>query len=958
MPDSTLIPQPPLPLLAAAHAMAIMSYEAFMQRLQAAPGYTHTIGRAFVECTRNMLRAVGGDELNGIPDMVDFLCEDAGACFASTAEHIPGGPEMAAFVVELLAAMAPAAASPDAAQPNMAADHTLAQWFYKIDEPRLVVSKTYREGPSFLLASDINDKGAKRFAALSTPPRGPLPDGHFYEIAMAIRRRKFLLDIEWLKSEHPELEVEPTLRTLRDAVEAVHGTGALRVAILCASRGDKVSFHVIFSDTCLGFNAQEAFVAMLKERVAPFNFPKGVPDWSIYDRSHAMRMLGQTKLGGDRPLVPYGEGASTDAYDYLWCHYGKLADLPDYTWHDQRPAPEPAPVIIPRVIVKDSPERRALIAKYVRMLSDERAHNEPTWFEVHGALYNIGYDLGEPDAFKDLFVEFSRRSPKYNIAECEAKWAKAKPGGFNLKNLTDWAVEDDPVAGADVKRALGRLWHADREEAEAEAEPVNLESFAAAFRALGFEARVEARVQAPAELPPAPVMEAPAAVIAPMPTIPAIPIDVWTWKPSGRETYEEVKEKFEKYNFMITQHGTFGRYNFDSRIPTFNSAATLKTIYSDWRSKDDGKSNFITKWMKDIDKRRYQTVDFAPPPCTVPDQVFNTFYGFKASLLTCEPAIDMGVIEEFIDILAGREASAKKYLLDWMASCVQRPAQKSDATAVLLHSTVQGVGKNMLIEFLGRDIIGTNYYKKPRSIADTVFGRFADALENTVLLFLDETKGLQKYAEDLKGLITDDEVTIERKGMMPMTFRNAVRLIMATNNDHTIKVEATDRRYVLINCSAEKVGNGAYFTSVRQWMNEERNQRGFYDYLMTRDISKVDFINGRPMTDIYKQAKLDSLPPLTKWLVEKVNVIADDAEPMSIVIASRERDNFRDWARLNGDREVLSDSMITRHLKKLGVVAEDHTKIDNVRAYQYVWADIRTKISEVTRIGVDLLFAA
>ena len=298
-----------------------------------------------------------------------------------------------------------AMAAPGAVALNPAEWHPLQA--YALD----VVRTLHRTSPICLIARDVPSErlGAKQYGAVHTPPRGALIDGHYYEVAPMFRRRRFLLDIEWLISEHPELEVNTTMRALRDAVEAVHGTGPLRVAILSASRGDKVSFHVLFIDTCFGYLAQNAFVKQLKERVAPLGFPVGVPDFAIYTNNRAMRMLGQTKLGGDRPLVPYGDDASNDAADYLWCHYAdSLEELPAFTWKEPAPEPAPAPVV-ERAVVEDSPERRALIAECVRMLKPGRADYEPTWAEVGWALFNIGDDIGDVDAFKPLFFEFSRQ---------------------------------------------------------------------------------------------------------------------------------------------------------------------------------------------------------------------------------------------------------------------------------------------------------------------------------------------------------------------------------------------------------------------------------------------------------------------------------------------------------------------------------------------------------------------
>jgi len=387
----------------------------------------------------------------------------------------------------------------------------------------------------------------------------------------------------------------------------------------------------------------------------------------------------------------------------------------------------------------------------------------------------------------------------------------------------------------------------------------------------------------------------------------------------------------------------------------------MGTIYKDWlftRADEKGKTQrvpFFPFWLQASEKRAYETMDFVPPPLTVPPYVFNTFYGFAAARLECEPAEDMGFILDFIDILSGRDAASCKYLLDWFAACVQKPAEKKNATMIMLYGE-QGIGKNMLIEFFGNKIIGSSYYKKPEvtNIDDTVFGRFAAVVENTVLLFLDEARGLHKHNEDLKHLISSDEATVEHKGQMPRKTRNAMHIILATNNESVLKIENTDRRNVIIKAAGEKIGDVAYFDSVGAWMDEESNQRGFYDFLMKRDISGVHFQRDRPKTDAYIAAKLDSLPLITKWLVNKCK---DAAHASETCVAAVEREHFRNWAKLNGARDtVFSDTIITRQLKKLGVVAENGTRIGLDRAYEYKWGAIRDTIVAETRLDACVLF--
>ena len=778
-----------------------------------------------------------------------------------------------------------------------------------------------------LLARDKNVTGSKEYNVMDAPPRGVLPSGNVYEIAPIFRRRHLLLDVDFITSSSPDLAPDVLLTTLRKNVEAIHGTGPLNVQISEASgntsKGFKHSFHIVFPGTCVTFKDQNAFFKILEEQIKPLNFPIGVPDFSIYSSNRCMRMLYQNKMGSDRVLVPYA-GSSPDVFDHLWCIYQARDDVA-LTWVD--PNPTPLVVQAPRYVYPALLPRDVIdtVEALVDCLNVHRATEYMSWLKVGAALYHIGEGIGDVMAFLPLWDSWSDKANNYVLGACEIKWRTfSRPSNGTtvaMGSLRRWAKDDDPAAYADIV--------AEEQEIE-EASPEVMANFFAAFNV----------ATAPNVVPETVVV----------PTVSAIPDIVWSWKPSGREPYTLVKEKFELFNFKITQLGMFGRFNRGSRIPTFNTEAQLKTIFKDWHSSEDGDTTFISKWLSDVNKRSFETVDFSPPPHVVPDYVFNTFYGFAASRLECEPSTDMSVIEELVDIMGGRDVATKKYILDWMAACLQVPARKSDATAILFCGE-QGIGKNLLIEFFGKSIIGSDYYKKPQNVADQVFGRFADAAENTILLFLDECKWLHKHNDALKDLITSDEINIEHKGQQPRKLRNCMHILMATNNEDVLKVEVSDRRTVIVHSSSEKLGDVAYFDMVAQWMEQASNVRGFYNYLMTRDISNVRFQHQRPKTALYEKCKIDSLPLITKWLIERVKDV-DIEEPITTSQAPQERETFRNWAKLNGARDaIFKDQGITLKLKELGVETGDTVRIGTQRAYRYTWAIIRQRLMDVTKLG-------
>lgn len=77
----------------------------------------------------------------------------------------------------------------------------------------------------------------------------------------------------------------------------------------------------------------------------------------------------------------------------------------------------------------------------MEMLSAERAEDHHSWMDVGWTLFNIGQ--GHEDAL-EMWIEFSRRSSKFQEGECEEKWDQMEMRGKTLGSLLMMAKEDSP----------------------------------------------------------------------------------------------------------------------------------------------------------------------------------------------------------------------------------------------------------------------------------------------------------------------------------------------------------------------------------------------------------------------------------------------------------------------------------------------------------------------------------
>jgi phage/plasmid-associated DNA primase len=78
------------------------------------------------------------------------------------------------------------------------------------------------------------------------------------------------------------------------------------------------------------------------------------------------------------------------------------------------------------------------VKNLLKILSDTRADNYRSWLELGWCLHNINSDI-----LLNNWIEFSKKSTKYNIGECEKLWGTMRDEGLNLGSLHMWARVDN-----------------------------------------------------------------------------------------------------------------------------------------------------------------------------------------------------------------------------------------------------------------------------------------------------------------------------------------------------------------------------------------------------------------------------------------------------------------------------------------------------------------------------------
>lgn len=437
----------------------------------------------------------------------------------------------------------------------------------------------------------------------------------------------------------------------------------------------------------------------------------------------------------------------------------------------------------------------------VDILSMERADNEPDWKKVGWALKTISF--GNPqknDEYLTKWIEFSKKSPKFTVGECNTLWDNMRPEGLGKGSIHMWAKQDSPEAYLNiVSQIKGDC---------------------------GFAANIES-------------------------------ISIGDLNASSQVfPYSFVKQVFEKTVFKISAPSTQFVDLQPDRTFVMRSKTQLFDTYEELFCLDSGpKVNFVRKWMQDGHKRKYRKLDFLPPPQLVPDDVYNLWAGFAIDNIVCESS---GNVEPFIyhiSLLSGGAAKPNLglqiYLTKWLAQIVQEPGRVVGISPVFISK--QGAGKNIFLSCFAR-ILGYNYYYETQDPEKDLFDRFSVGRLNKLIIDIDEAESKSTFClhARIKGLITNEVVHVESKGLAPITLQNYSRVVFTSNNFMALKIPSEDRRHFICDVSGEKIGNQSYFKNFHKYMSDLSNQKAIMDYLRKQDLVGLEWIDDRPLTETYR----------------------------------------------------------------------------------------------------------
>lgn len=333
---------------------------------------------------------------------------------------------------------------------------------------------------------------------------------------------------------------------------------------------------------------------------------------------------------------------------------------------------------------------------------------------------------------------------------------------------------------------------------------------------------------------------------------------------------DELKKKleyFEAFHFKVMNPACFGRTSYNKTVLV--NASELELQYENIFVGEDIQEK--TKWTKIWRSLKYirtfENVDFLPHPLPCPDYTLNTFNGLRAAKLPSCVEKNIDLLLNHIKILSGNDEAGTKYIIDYLAHAVQKPGELP--RVALVFQSDQGTGKNIFFENFVRKVLGGEYLLQTAEM-DKVIGRFS-MINNKLFVIMDETSGKDSFSnsDKIKNIITAEQVAWERKGIDGININNCGRYLFFSNNETPVKIESSDRRYVVYKCSNDRQNDSVYFKKMSKMFNDDEVIKTFYSYLLNIDISNWDSINDRPITEAYQDIQSANTPAMAKWLEER-----------------------------------------------------------------------------------------
>lgn len=391
-------------------------------------------------------------------------------------------------------------------------------------------------------------------------------------------------------------------------------------------------------------------------------------------------------------------------------------------------------------------------------------------------------------------------------------------------------------------------------------------------------------------------------------------------------TYERIKTEFEKNIIKILDDTCYIELNHDRDIHKPEVFYIKKEHQIVHKYKDDSrfiyidyikdkKGHFIktkvritslgSKWWYDGNKRKVDRCIFQPFKLDekLEKRYFNMFQGLRVQHLPINK--DYVRAQRILNHIKVVICNNDEYTYNWVLIYLSAILKGIKTNVMIMIRGMEGCGKNVLLNAIAYGLIGADYAIATSSPEKQFFGNFNSLLQNRIFSIINEGQhGLRSCMDNIKDLITEDRINIEKKGIDAISLQNYNNFIGDTNNWNILNISSNDRRFVFLNCNDEYVGDENYFTPLVNDLKDDVVLSALYHYLIDEiDCPHdFDFQKTRPKTSLYKKLQRVNLPNPIKYLLnikEGFEYTNYRSETYVKIKSNHLYDKYKDWCLKN-----------------------------------------------------------
>lgn len=244
------------------------------------------------------------------------------------------------------------------------------------------------------------------------------------------------------------------------------------------------------------------------------------------------------------------------------------------------------------------------------------------------------------------------------------------------------------------------------------------------------------------------------------------------------------------------------------------------------------------------------------------EEYYNLWKGWKYEPI--EGPVDFFL--HLVNVNCSHNKELSEYMLNYFAHAIQYP-YKQPMTSLVIRGE-QGTGKGTLIV---DTILALSNNSKHLNDLSQMVGDFNGYMADSFFVCMDECSfgGNIKEANKLKTFISEKSRIINDKMKTAYKVDAYSRSFILSNNDFIVNVEASDRRYIISECSSELKGNREFFRMYQEWLNDMGGYNAIMYYLLNRDISNfntLQLVETQQKRELQLKSSDLSVKYLISWL--------------------------------------------------------------------------------------------